>query len=407
MNNYKVSILFVIANNRTRKDNKAPIICRITYKQKRKQFATGQFVKFKFWDSKSQVAREPKEKGFINSQLCLIKQKLNQAFLLLQLKELDFDVNDVYNQFVGKNITSEKTIIDAFDYHIARMQKLVGIEVKQVSVEKYSQTLVHIKSFLKLKHKKSDYLLKDLKLKFLNDFEYYLKTENKFLPNTVYKTLQRVRRVIRVSVGAEYLDKDPFVLHRAKKPKKQIIYLDELELKNLENFKFSQIRLEQVKEMFVFCCYTGLAFQEMSSLKSENIVKGFDGNLWIQMLRQKTDSKFSIPLLPKANEVLEKYTSFPARQKIDIGFLLPRISNQKFNSYLKEIAEIVGIKKNLTHHIARKTFATTVLLYNGVPMEIVSELLGHSKMSITQDHYAKVVQIRVSEEMIKLNKKLS
>lgn len=130
------------------------------------------------------------------------------------------------------------------------------------------------------------------------------------------------------------------------------------------------------------------------------IVTGFDKNLWIQMIREKTKGQISIPLLPKSANIIGKYNNG------EENYIFPKISNQKFNSYLKEIAAIVGIEKNLTHHIARKTFATTVLLYNDVPMEIVSELLGHSKISITQEHYAKVVQKKVSEQMVKLKEKL-
>ena len=150
--------------------------------------------------------------------------------------------------------------------------------------------------------------------------------------------------------------------------------------------------------MFVFCCYTGLPYQEMASLEAKHIVKKFDDKLWIDMFRQKTKKQFSLPLLPKAIEILDKYKNDKE--------LLPIISNQKLNSYIKEVAEIIGIEKKLTHHIARKTFATTVLLYNDVPMEIVSELLGHSKISTTQDHYAKVVQKKVSEQIINLIKKI-
>jgi site-specific recombinase XerD len=202
-----------------------------------------------------------------------------------------------------------------------------------------------------------------------------------------------------VSIGGEYLVKDPFILHKARKPKKEVIYLTESELKTLENYKFSQVRLQLVKDLFVFCCYTGLAFQEMTNLESKHIIKGFDGNLWIEMIRQKTDKKISIPLLPKAKELLSEYG-----EDITKEFKrFPLISNQKFNSYLKEISAILGIEKNLTHHIARKTFATTVLLLNGVPMEVVSELLGHSNMNITQAHYGKVVQKKVSHELKRLS----
>jgi hypothetical protein len=235
-----------------------PIICRITYLGNRKQFATGQFINPNHWYSKYQLAKPPNdENNNINTQLSLIKSKINRAFLLLQVKEDEFSVDDVYNQFVGKRTASERTLLDAFDYHINRMQQLVGIEVKQVSVEKYNQSLVHVKSFLKFKFNKRDYLLKDLKLNFVTEFEYYLKTEKKFLPNTVYKTLQRLRRVVRVSIGGEYLVKDPFILHKARKPKKEVIYLTESELNTLEKYQFSQERLQLVKDLFVFCCYTG------------------------------------------------------------------------------------------------------------------------------------------------------
>lgn len=403
MSIYKITILYVISKSRINKKGMVPIICRITYLGNRKQFATGQFINPNHWYSKYQLAKPPNdENNNINTQLSLIKSKINRAFLLLQVKEDEFSVDDIYNQFVGKRTASERTLLDAFDYHINRMQQLVGIEVKQVSVEKYNQSLVHVKSFLKFKFNKRDYLLKDLKLNFLTEFEYYLKTEKKFLPNTVYKTLQRLRRVVRVSIGGEYLVKDPFILHKARKPKKEVIYLTEPELKTLEKHQFSQERLQLVKDLFVFCCYTGLAFQEMASLKSKHIIKGFDGNLWVEMIRQKTDKKISIPLLPKALDLLGKYEEDSSKD----FKRFPVISNQKFNSYLKEISAILGIEKNLTHHIARKTFATTVLLYNDIPMEIVSELLGHSNMKITQDSYARVLNKKVSEEMRNLHSKL-
>lgn len=181
MNTIKIRILFLLDKTKINKQGKCPIKCRITYLGKRRQFSTGQFIKPSFWYSSQQTGKPPNdENNNINTQLSLIKSKINRAFLLLQVKELDFDVDDIYNQFIGKSTTAEKTLLEAFDYHINRMQKLVGIDVKQVSVEKYNQTITHIKSFLRFKHNKKDYLLKDLKLQFLHDFEYYLKTEKKF-----------------------------------------------------------------------------------------------------------------------------------------------------------------------------------------------------------------------------------
>ncbi len=286
MNTTKIRILLLLDKSKINKQRKCPIKCRITYLGKRKQFATGQFVNPRYWYSKKQLAEPPNDENTnINTQLSLIKNKINRAFLLLQVKELNFDVDDIYNQFIGKRTTGEKTLLDAFDYHINRMQKLVGIDVKQVSVEKYNQSLVHVKSFLKFNYNKKDYLLKDLKLQFLHDSEYYLKTKKKFLPIQYNKTLQRLRRVVRVSVGAEYLVKDPFVLHKANKPKSKVIFLTTEELNTLEKHQFEQPRLKEVKDWFVFSCYTGLAYNEIKNLRKEHIVTGFDGELWIEMIR--------------------------------------------------------------------------------------------------------------------------
>ena len=269
MNTIKIRILFLLDKTKINKQGKCPLKCRITFLGKRRQFATGQFVNPKHWYSKLQQAKPPNDENHnINTQLSLIKSKINRAFLLLQMKELDFDVDDIYNQFVGKSTTAEKTLLEAFDYHINRMQKLVGIDVKQVSVQKYFQTLKHVRTYLRFKYNKKDYLLKDLKLQFLHDFEYYLKTEKKFLPNSVYKTIQRLRRVVRVSVGAEYLVKDPFVLHKANKPKVQVIFLTTEELQTLEMHQFCQPRLQQVKDWFVFSCYTDWHTMKLRILKN-------------------------------------------------------------------------------------------------------------------------------------------
>jgi integrase/recombinase XerD len=184
-------------------------------------------------------------------------------------------------------------------------------------------------------------------------------------------------------------------LYKNKKYKTVIVYLTDEELKQLEKHAFSQPRLQQVKDLFIFCCYTGLAYAEMSSLTTKNTEIGFDGDEWIQMTRKKTNRKISVPVLPKAKEILNKYNNE-----------LPSISNQKFNSYLKEISALLSRDEKLTHHIAKKTFLTNELLFNNLPMEIVSELLGPSNMNITQSHYGKIVQKKVSEEFHKLNDKL-
>lgn len=394
MNINKLIILFVLKKNRANKKGHCPIRCRITYFQKRKEFSTGLFINPDHWNSKKQTAIIPDD-NFINNQLSLIKQKVNQAFLFLQVNSKNFDAGDVYLQFKGESTKENKTLLEVFTLHNNRMEKLIGKEYTKSTFHKFKEAKMHVGNFLKSSYKKSDILLEAIKSNFLNDFDFYLKTEKNHQQITINKSIQRVQKIVKLAVAEGFLKKDPFMLFRPKRVELKVIFLTDEELKTLENYTFSQLRLQQVKDLFIFCCYTGLAYQEMSALTAQHIKKGFDGNLWIEMYRQKTKSKIAVPLLLKAEQLLKQYNNE-----------LPVISNQKFNSYLKEIAEVVGINKRVTHHTARKTFASTVLLYNDVPMEIVSELLGHSNMNITQAYYGKIVQRKVSDEMKNLHSKL-
>ena len=401
MNTTKIKILFLIARNRLNKMGKCSIRCRITYIQERYEFATGFFINPNHWHSKQQQAKPPNDDNiFINSQLSLIKSKINQAFLYLQVNSPDFTIDDLMSQYKGVPIKKELKLIEVYKLYLARIKKLINIEIKLVTYKKYEESLTHLNDFVKWKFNSSDIKLKDINPNFITEYEYYLKTEKKLQLSTLNKAIQRFRKVLTFAISQNYLDKDPFMLYKAKREKKEVVYLDNIELQKLENHYFEIKRVQQIKDLFIFCCYTGLGFTEMINLKTSDIVKGFDGELWLDIRRNKTQKSYRVPLLQQAKNILEFYQN-ESREAV-----FPRLSNPKFNAYLKEIASIVGIEKNLTHHIARKTFATTVLLYNDVPMEIVSELLGHSKISTTQEHYAKVVQKKVSEEMKTLAKKL-
>ena len=396
----KLSILFLLRRNKINVKGLCPIECRITLDSQRKPFSTGVFINPDCWNVSKQKAYPPnKGNAQINTQLSLIKQEINQAFLFLQVQNKKFDVDDIYRQYKGENLKQEKSILEMFQLHILKQEKLIGISTTKVSLAKFYQTETHVKTFIKHQYKKSDFLLKDMTMAFINEFEYYLKAEKLFKQNTIHKTLQRFKHIVKVAVGLDYLAKDPFILYKNKKPKKEIIFLSTEELHLLEKHNFASPRLQQVADMFIFCCYTGLGYTEMATLKESNIQTGFDDNKWLHIRRQKTKKSYEVPLLSKASDILDKYRTEEN--------LLPVVSNQRFNSYLKEIAEIVGIDKILTHHIARKTFASTILLFNNVPMEIVSELLGHSEIGITQEHYAKIVKEKISEEMKMLNSKLN
>ncbi|WP_458628262.1 site-specific integrase [Winogradskyella sp. PC D3.3] len=402
MKNNKIYVLFILQRVRINKNNKCSIKCRITFSKKRKEFATGLSVSPEHWNIKQQTVVTIDELSAIkNIQLSLIKEKINRAFLFLQVNKEQFDVDDVYLNYLGKGSRENKTVLTLFQEHNDKVEKLIGKEYVLPTLWKFKQSRTLLKDYIKFQYGKNDFLFKDLDLKFIKQYGFYLITEKNLAQSSTYKAIQRFRKIIKVAIAEEFLDKDPFIFYKAKRPKTKVVFLNVDELKSLENMNFKQPRLQLVKNMFVFCCYTGLAFNEMDSLLKKHVIIGFDSNTWIQMNRIKTDKLISIPLLAKANEIQSKYSVLSDNQKV-----FPKISNQKFNSYLKEIAEITGIDKRLTHHIARKTFATTVLLYNDVPIEIVSELLGHSKISITQEHYAKIVQKKVSEHMVNLGKKL-
>ena len=390
-----MKVLFLLAKNRPNKMGKCILKCRITYCKQRREFSTGLFINPINWNSKQQLVKpqEP-DSEYINSQLSLIKTKINRAFLLLQVKEERFNVGDIYSLYKGKKTQKEHNVVEYFESYLRKLKTLIGIDIKQVTWNKFNYIKKDVKSFVKWKFKANDYPLKKLELQFLHDFEYYLKVVKKQKQITINKSLQRFRRVVRAALAENYLEKDPFTLYKTKTVRSEVVFLSSEELELLEQHKFTQNRLQFVKDLFVFCCYTGLPYRELMDLKQSNIVKGFDSNLWIKMKREKTSKELSIPLLPKALEILENYSNE--------GSVFPRISNQKYNSYLKEIADLVGIEKRLTTHMARRTFASTVLLYNDVSMEIVSELLGHSSMKITQDSYGKVVQKKISLEMRRL-----
>ena len=312
---------------------------------------------------------------------------------------------DKYLKILGyelpvSNTKEEIGIAGYYGQYLIRIEKLVGIELKENTFQKFKYVEKHLREFIAMKHNGEDIPLKYLTCKFLDDFEYYLKTIKKQKQVTINKTFQRLRTPIKHAITEGHLKADPFILYKNRKVRKLVLFLNTEELRRMEMYDFNKPVHQLVQDLFVFCCYTGLPYLEMATLQAENLVCGFDGQLWIEILREKTGKKLTVPLLAKANLLIEKY------KDINRETIFPSISNQRFNLYLKEMANEILISKRITHHTARKTFASTVLLYNDVPMEIVSELLGHSSIVITQESYGKVVQKKVSEIMIRLSERL-
>ena len=275
----KLTILFLLRRNRTNIKGLSPIECRITLDKKRKPFATGLFINPDNWNASKQKAFPANtDHNQLNTQLSLTNQEINQAFLMLQVQQEVFDVEDIYLKYKGEDIKTEKTLLEVYTLHNDRMKNLVGIEYSEATYKKFEESKNHVKSFIRHNTQKSNILLEKLNMKFLNDFDYYLKVEKKLKQVTINKHIERLRKIIKLALAEGFLERDPFLLFKQKQVILQVVYLDTQELKVLEEHQFKQVRLQQVADMFIFCCYTGLPYQEMATLKKENLIDGFDGS---------------------------------------------------------------------------------------------------------------------------------
>ena len=233
----------------------------------------------------------------------------------------------------------------------------------------------------------------------MNDFDFFLRTVAKCNNNSTVKHTKNLAKILKICYQNTWIEKDLVVYYKGKFNEVATNYLTQEEIKSIQDKDFAGQGLNLVRDIFIFSCYTGLAYIDIYNLTKDRISTGIDGNLWIMTHRQKTHTASNIPLLPIADEILRKYENHPLTT--DSERLLPMYTNQKVNEYLKTIAETCGITKKLTFHVARHTFATTVTLGNNVSMESVSKMLGHRSIKTTQ-HYAKILDKKVSEDMSSL-----
>jgi len=295
------------------------------------------------------------------------------------------------------------TIIGAFKQHNDQMKALIGTEFAKSTLTRYKTACDHTQNFIRWKYGKDDLDVKELNYEFVSQFDFWLKTVRKCQKNAALKYIGNLKKIVLECQKKGWIKVDPFINFKGKRTEVIRVALTRVELQSLTEKIFDIDRLNHVRDIFLFSCYTGLAYIDVYRLRRDNIVDGFDGSKWIMTARQKTETPTRLPLLPAASEIMEKYED----DKICIakGLVLPVLSNQKMNSYLKEIGDQCGINKSLTFHIARHTFATTVTLSNGVPIETVSKMLGHKSLKHTQ-HYAKIVDQKISEDMSALKSKL-
>ena len=379
------------------------VYLKITVDGDSKEISTKRLWQPSRWSREAGNAAGKKEDSkSLNSFLDSYKEKAYQAKKLLLDNDRNITAQAMKDILTGKG-EDRKMIIDLFQYHNDKMKALIGKDFARGTHKRYETSLSHTRSFIQWKYKVDDLPIKNLDYDFITEYSFWFKSIRNCNQNTTAKYLGNFKKIVLECVKKKWLRSDPFA--EFKLVKKEVFRrpLTAGELKVIESKKIEIERIAQVRDIFLFSCYTGLAYIDVKQLTRNQIAKGIDGAFWIFSNRQKTESATNIPLLPQAIKLLDKYKSHP--QCIAENKLLPVLSNQKMNSYLKEIADLCGITKILTYHIARHTFATTVTLSNNVPIESVSKMLGHKSIKQTQQ-YAKVVDIKLSQDMTILKNKL-
>jgi len=399
-----LSILFYLRRDKLKTTKEAPIYLRVTVNGRRSEMAVQRVIDPDKWNKEGGFARGSRyEAKMLNEYLDALRQKVYEAQKELMDENSPVTATALRNRVQGVD-KKQHTLMGLFEDHNKLMEAMVPEEYSPTTLVRYKTTRQHIQNFIKYKYGVDDVFLSQLNHEFVISLDHYFKIVRKCNHNTAAKYIKNLKKVVNLALKNDWLNKDPFINFSTKiKPVKRE-YLTLEELARLEGLEIGLRRLYTVRDVFVFSCYTGLAYVDIEKLTPDNLVKGIDGKLWIQTYRQKTDTKSNIPLLSPALLILEKYKDDP--EASNSGFLLPVNSNQKMNAYLKEIATLAEINKTLTFHLARHTFATTITLANGVPIESVSEMLGHKSIRTTQI-YAKVIDKKVSEDMSKLETFLS
>jgi integrase len=402
--NNTFGVIFYLRKYKATNDGNTPIYARITVNGSRIDLSVKRSIEPGNWNANKGMAKGSREEIVrLNNYLEQYRSGIVESYQTLLLQKKLITAELVKNKFIGED-QADFTLCKLMDYHNTEQTQVL----EPGTMKNYYTTQKYIKEFLKERFKTSDKYLSELTYKFITDFEYYLrnrkpeKGQKALQTNGVMKHIERFCKMVNLAVRLEWIERNPFHAYQLKFEKVERDYLTKEELAGIEEKQFHIVRLQVVKDLFVFSCYTGLAYIDVFNLTPANLIEK-SGKLWIMTNRQKTNEPVRVPLLPKALAIVEKYKGHP--QALAEGKVLPTLSNQKLNSYLKEIADICGITKPLTFHIARHTFATTVTLTNGVPIETVSKLLGHSKLSTTQI-YAKVVESKISDDMAVLSKRL-
>lgn len=369
---------------------------RLTINGERADASIKRFIEPHAWNSAKGKANEKSRGGKdLNLYLDAISANILRIQRDLELDKKEVSAQIILNRYLGKEQSDRHTLMEVFRAHNEKCRALSGISLAPGTVIRYETSLRLTEAFLRTTYKKEDCYLDEITHQFVEDYDFYLRTVRRCCHNTTTKYLLNFKKIIRIALAKGWMKKDPFAqVHFHFEPVERE-FLEKQELKVLLNKEITITRLAQVRDIFCFCCLTGLAFMDVQQLKAEHLVADIHGKIWIRKARQKTKNMCNIPLLDEAQKIINRYRDHPYCQTH--GVLLPVCSNQKMNSYLKELADICGIRKNLSTHCARHTFATLTLA-SGATIDNVAKMLGHANVNMTR-RYAKVLDSSIMRDM--------
>jgi site-specific recombinase XerD len=400
---YDLKLLFFLRKAQADMKGCAPIYLRITVNGERSELSVSRKIESLKWDVKMQRATGRSEAArSLNEYLDGIENKVKKSFNSLLENQEEISASVLYDVLKGKH-QKEHTLVSVFETNNKLVKQEEGSKYSRSTIDQYSTTLNRLKLFLEEEYKCNDIVLSKLDVLFIRRFEIFLKTSYGIGHNTIMKHLKQLKKVVHFAMQMEYIEGDPFLQHKTAYKQFTRGYLTAEELKRIETHTFKIKRLDQVKDVFLFVCYTGLSYSDLKLLTKDSLSIGIDGNNWIIYEREKTGVRAPIPLMNQAQAIVDKYKDDPECSVNNK--LLPVKSNQKLNEYLSEIADLCEIDKHITMHLGRHTFATTFTLSNGVPIETVSTMLGHTSLKTTQI-YSKIVDRKISNDMDALAKVL-
>lgn len=401
MNKTTFKVSYFIRRDKPFANGEVPINIRITLNGERVEFNAKRSVDPNLWNQKTcrAVGKSEKTKS-LNSYLNLVNIKLCDSMRDLEERGIEVTAENIKNNYLGLMEHKQLTLFTLYTEHNNKMKALLNKGYALSTLEKHYTTVTHLKEFLKKKYKMNDIAIDKIDNIFLTDFQFFLRSDKSIGNNTTIKYMKNIGKILKTAYDAGYIKRNPMTGIRMHTEEIERPFLDKVELETLYQKTFTVKRLEQIKDAFLFCCFTGLSFIDAKTLTPESLYTTSKEKVWIKKQRQKTKKWSHIPLLPQAKAILDKYENHSIRGQ---GYLLPFPTNQKMNAYLKEIAELCGINKNLSTHCARHTFSTTVTLANGISMESVSKMLGHSSILMTKT-YARILDSSIEKEMDDLAK---